>query len=107
MATIIWTAPALSNLDEIADYIALDNLPAAKKLVRRIFSDIQRLEQFPESGRIPAELTDSLYREVVVEPCRIFYRNDKADNTVYILHVMRSERQLRKYLIAERLNDES
>jgi len=107
MATIIWTAPALSNLDEIADYIALDNITAARKLVRRIFSCVQRLEQFPESGRIPPELTDSLYREIVVEPCRVFYRNDKAEDVVYILYVMRSARQFRKYLIDERLNDES
>jgi plasmid stabilization system protein ParE len=27
---IIWTAPALEDLDEIADYIALDNVGAAQ-----------------------------------------------------------------------------
>jgi len=101
MAQIIWTDPALSDLDEIADYIALDNFPAAQKLVQRIFSNVERLEQFPESGRIPPDLADSLCREVVVEPCRVFYRYDKSEDKVYILHVMRSERQLRKYLIDE------
>jgi len=105
MAQIIWTNPALSNLNEIADYIALDNFSAAQRLVRRIFSDVERLKQFPESGRTPPELMDSLYREVVVEPCRVFYRYDKSNNDVYILHVMRSERQLRKYLIDERSNE--
>jgi len=102
MAQITWTKPALSDLDAIADYIALDNFPAAQRLVRRIFSDVERLEQFPESGRIPPELMDSLYREVVVEPCRVFYRYDKSNDGIYILHVMRSERQLRKYLIDAR-----
>ena len=76
MARIIWTAPALSDLDEIADYIALGNFPAAQQLAQRVFSHVERLGQFPESGRIPSELTDSLYREVVVEPCRVFYRSD-------------------------------
>jgi len=107
MAQIIWTDPALSNLDEIADYIALDNFPAAQRLVQRVFSEVDRLEQFPESGRIPPELTYSLYREVVLEPCRIFYRYDKNKGEVYILHAMRSERQLRKYLIDERSSRKS
>jgi len=102
MAQIIWTDPALSDLDDIADYIALDNFSAAQRFVRRVFSDVERLEQFPESGRNPPELMDSLYREVVVEPCRVFYRYDKSNSELYILHVMRSERQLRKYLINER-----
>ncbi len=107
MAQIIWTDPALSDLNEIADYIALDNLSAAKRLVQKVFSGIDRLEKLPESGRNPPELSNSLYREVVVDPCRVFYRNDKADSKVYILHIMRSERQLRKYLIDERSNRES
>jgi len=103
MAQIIWTDPALSDLNDIADYIALDNLLAAKRLVQKVFSAIERLEKFPESGRKPPELLlDSLYREVVVEPCRVFYRHDKAEDNVYMLHVMRSERALRKYLIDER-----
>jgi len=107
MAQIIWTDPALSDLDEIADYIALDNFPAAQQLVQRVFSNVERLEQFPESGRIPPELTDSLCREIVVDPCRVFYRYDKSKGKAYILHIMRSERQLRKYLIDERSNRES
>lgn len=33
MAELIWTEPALSDLDTIADYIALDNPEAARDLV--------------------------------------------------------------------------
>jgi len=106
MARIIWTDAALSDLDEIAGYISLDNFSAARQLVRQVFSDVERLEQFPESGRILPELADSPYREVVVAPCRIFYRNDTGEDEVYILHVMRSERELRKYLIDRRSNRE-
>jgi len=105
MARIIWTEPALADLDQIADYIALDIFSAAQQLAKRVFSDVERFEQFPESGRIPVELTDSLYREVVVTPCRVFYRHDKCE--VFILHVMRSERELRKYIIDERSHRES
>lgn len=102
MAQVIWTKPALSDLNEIADYIALDKFSAAQRLIQQVFSSIERLEQFPESGRIPPELEHSQYREIIVGPCRIFYRSDSDQNKVYILYVMRGERLLRKYLIAER-----
>ena len=100
MAKIIWAESALLDLEEIAEYIALDKRSAAQKLVQNVFSSIERLEQFPESGRVPPELKDSRYREVIVAPCRIFYRID--NDTVYILYVMRGERELRKYLLEER-----
>jgi toxin ParE1/3/4 len=35
MAEVIWTDPALSDQDAIADYISLDNPDAAKILLRR------------------------------------------------------------------------
>jgi toxin ParE1/3/4 len=35
MARLIWTEPALQDLDGIADYIALDKPDAARKFVRR------------------------------------------------------------------------
>lgn len=97
MAEVVWTEPALLDLEDIADYIALDNPGAARRLVHAIFAAIDRLERFPRSGRIPPELSDSVYREVVVTPCRIFCRED--GHRVLILHVMREERQLRAYLL--------
>ena len=100
MAQIIWTEPALSDLDAIAEYIALDKPSAAINLVKKVFSSTERLEQFPVSGRKPPELEKSRYLELVINPCRIFYRIE--DDKVYILYVMRSERELRKYLLNER-----
>lgn len=97
MARIIWTEPALDQLDEIAAYIALDKPIAAGKLVKRIFSSVEHLEKFPASGREPSELPDSVYREVVCSPCRIFYRQE--GEIALVIHVMREEAQLRKYLL--------
>jgi toxin ParE1/3/4 len=105
MAQIIWTEPALFDLNEIAEYIALDKVEAARRLVNHVFESVGQLEQFPEIGRKPSELDVSTYREIIVNPCRIFYRLDQ--NKVYILHVMRGERQLRKYLLDERAQDAS
>jgi toxin ParE1/3/4 len=103
MAQIIWTEPALQDLNEIAEYIALDKISAANKLVQNVFSSTERLEQFPKSGRKPPELDGSRYLELIVNPCRIFYRIET--DKIYILSVMRSERTLRNYLLDERVNN--
>lgn len=97
MAEVIWTEPALQELDALAEYIALDNPAAASALVKDIFDKIERLENFPKSGRIPPELPDSVYREVVIPPCRIFYRED--EQRLLVLYVMREERQLRAFML--------
>jgi len=102
MAQIIWSEPALSDLNAIAEYIALDKPSAAINLVQKVFASTDRLEQFPESGRKPPEFKKSKYLEIIVNPCRIFYRIE--GDKIYLLYVMRSERKLRKYLLNAREN---
>ncbi len=102
MAQVIWTEPALSDLNAIAEYIALDKPSAAINLVQKVFSSTDQLEQFPELGRKLPEFKKSRYLEVIVNPCRIFYRIE--GDKVYMLYVMRSERKLRKYLLNARKN---
>ncbi|MDC2887668.1 type II toxin-antitoxin system RelE/ParE family toxin [Psychrosphaera algicola] len=100
MAEIVWTQSALNKLDEIAEYIAVANLIAAKKLVQTVFSKIERLEVLevhPESGKVPLEIPTLNYRELVIKPCRVFYKID--GNKVFILHVMRQEQDLRRFLL--------
>ena len=103
MARLIWSQPALLDLEEIAEYIALDNPPAASRYVRKVFSAVERLKRYPQSGRRPEELPATPYREVIVPPCRVFYRAEK--DAVFILHVMRSERLLRSFLLEQRNDD--
>ena len=95
MAGLIWTEPALSDLDAIADYIALDDPDAARKLVRKIFAHVEQLVEFPDSGSIPQELRPMRrYRQIVEKPCRVFYRVE--GKKIYIVHVMRGEQVLRR-----------
>ena len=58
---------------------------------------VDRLEVFSESGKKPLELNKLNYREIIVNPCRIFYKID--GDKVFILHVMRQERDLRELLL--------
>lgn len=94
MVEIVWSEPAVADLDAIADYIALEDPVAAAQLVARVFADVEQLSAHPESGSRPAELGRSRYRQIVEPPCRIFYRFD--GSRVLVLHVMRAERLLSK-----------
>jgi len=100
MAEVIWTEPALSDLDAIADYFALDKPDAVLALVKRVFEHVEHLQSCPESGSRLPELKRSRYRQIVEPPCRVFYRYD--GERVYILYVMRSEQLLRPSKIAAR-----
>lgn len=100
MAEVIWTEPALNDLDAIADYIALDNPEAAKRLVQKVFDHVGQLADHPNSGSKPQELKGWRYRQIAEPPCRVFYRHDEA--RVYILYVMRGERLLRPGILSSR-----
>ena len=100
MARLIWTEPALNDLEAIAEYIALDKPDAARRYVQRVFQIVERLAQFPNSGSIPPEIPHLPYRQVVVPPCRIFYRTD--GHEVLIVFVMRGEQRLVESDLTER-----
>ncbi len=100
MAQVIWTAPALDDLDAVADYISIESPAAAAVWVQRVFGHVDQLEAHPESGSKPPELKRSRYRQIVEPPCRVIYRFD--GEKVFVLHVMRAEQLLRKSLLRSR-----
>ena len=102
MARIIWTEPALHDLDEIADYISLDKPVAATRFVQRVFERIEQLATLPMSGSVPAELKGTQYRQLVIPPVRIFYRAQ--NDAVYIVYIMRGERLFHNDDLLEREN---
>ena len=95
MAEVIWSEPALADLDAIADYIALDNPEAASNLVQHIFKHSDQLQDHPDSGPRLKEFKGSRYRQIIEPPCRVNYRNNKTESKVYIQPVIRSEQNLR------------
>lgn len=100
MAQIIWTEPALSDLDAIGDYIAIENPVAAARLVQRVFRHVEQLDAHPNSGSEPPELSGSKYQQIIEPPCRVFYRYD--GERILILHVMRSEQLLKPGRLIQR-----
>ncbi len=85
------TISASRRLDEILDFIAQDNPDAADKLSQRVEEGIERVLAFPGSGRRIPEAPERREREVVVPPCRIFYRIE--GETLWVLFAMRSEQE--------------
>jgi plasmid stabilization system protein ParE len=96
MAKIIWADSAIQNLDAVADYIALDRPEAAQQLVQHVLAAVGRLQKFPRMGSHPVELRGLPYRQLIVPPCRIFFRIEA--RAVYIIHILRGEQLVRREL---------
>ena len=89
MAQLIWSEPAVRQLEAIVDYISLDKPLAAKRVARLVFDATGNGERFKLIGRPIPQFPASNCRQLWVSPCWIYYRI--TDGDVYILHVRRAE----------------
>lgn len=90
---ISFAAPAVSDLEAIRSWYAGQQAPeVGERLLREIFAHLERLADFPESGRVVPEFGLVQLREIIHPPFRIVYRFDQ--DRVRIVRVWRSERLL-------------
>lgn len=87
-----WSPLALERIEDIAQYIAQDNPEAARRWVDALFSTVERLADFPESGRMVPEVGIKRIREVIFGSYRVIY---SVRDNVDILTVRRSSQLLR------------
>ena len=93
MARVIrWTRLALSDLVAARDYIAADNPAVAEAFVGKVRAIVDRLVDFPESGRIVPERRAQGYREIIVAPYRVVYSIATGD--VRVLRVWHGRRSM-------------
>jgi addiction module RelE/StbE family toxin len=71
---ILWSPQALGDLESIRDYIARDSPRYAELVLQRLVAAVDRLEAFPESGRVVPERNADDLREIIVRPYRLVYR---------------------------------
>lgn len=91
---VVLTELALSDLEELVAWNAEQGRPEkGARIVADILSQLERLADFPDLGRVVPEFSHPLLRELVRPPFRIVYRRESA--AVRILRVWRSERPLR------------
>jgi plasmid stabilization system protein ParE len=91
---ITFAISAFHDLAAIRDWYKDQQTPdTGKRLVSEIISQVERLADFPESGRVVPEFGISNLREVIWPPFRVVYRFD--GNKIRVVRVWRSERVLK------------
>ena len=92
MTAIKWSPQAVRDVESIRDYIAQDSPRYAQLTIERIIASVERLQAFPQSGRVVPERGDPAIREVIVGPFRVVYRY--RSGVVEIATVFRGSRLL-------------
>ena len=87
---IIWLKTALKNLDEIAEYITLENPQAARQAVDAIETQVNLLATQPALGR-PGRVLGT--RELVISNTHYLVPYRIKNNTVEILRVFHTSRK--------------
>jgi toxin ParE1/3/4 len=93
MSGFVFHPAALSDLNEIWEYIASDNLDAADRVVAEIQEAIRTLVPFPHSGHKRPDLTSHPFRFHPVRDLLIAYAPDEQPLLVLaVLHGRRNPR---------------
>ena len=71
---LVWSPLALAQAEEAACDIAEDNPSAAERWLAGLFDEVDRLADYPESGRRVPEIRRIEIREIVYGEYRIVYR---------------------------------
>ena len=91
---ISFAASAVEDLETIRSWYAEQQVPdVGERLLGEVISQVERLAEFPESGRVVPEFGLAKLREVIHSPFRIVCRLD--EDRVRIVRVLRCERLLR------------
>lgn len=73
MTKIVWTEPAVADLEAIHSYIARDSDIYANATVFRVLESVEKLVQYPLSGRVVPEIGHENVRELIVGNYRVIY----------------------------------
>jgi len=89
---LTWSPIARDDLHDIVTFIARDNVNRAMSFGYALISETDRLQDFPESGRVVPEYRNSTVREIVFRPYRIVYRVDHGTGRCEIARIWHSSR---------------
>jgi toxin ParE1/3/4 len=73
MAEVRWTPQAADDLEAITNFIAADSPQYARLFAMDVLVAVERLADFPKSGRVVPELKDPAIREILFGSYRIVY----------------------------------
>jgi len=97
---VVWTETAVKDLDDIINYTSLDSINNAIEQYEKIKKATEDLIEFHKSGRIIPELYEQniiKYREIIISPWRIMYKEDR--NIVYVMAIIDGRRNIEDILM--------
>lgn len=88
---VTFAESAVADLEDLREWYHDQGVPdVSERVLRDIFTQVERLAEFPGSGRVVPEFGIEPLREIIFPPFRIVYRLD--ENRVRVVRVWRSER---------------
>jgi toxin ParE1/3/4 len=90
--SLIWAPTARDDLKSIVKFIARDNPERAASFGYQLIDQADKLQEFPEIGRVVPEKRDPSVREIVFRPYRLIYRISHADHVIQIVRVWHAAR---------------
>lgn len=100
-----WSKPVKLDLKQIHDYIAKDSKFYAQKVSLEIVEKSEKLNSFPEVGRIVPEIDDPNIRELLIYSYRLIY--EVFPNKVEVLALIHSKRNFIKDLLNEQRHEKN
>jgi len=95
---------AIVDLQNIVDYISLDNPSIASNILDKLEKRIDSLKEYPVRGRIIPELASHNiieYRELIETPWRIIYK--VVEHEVFVFAVVDGRRNIQDILLRKLL----
>ncbi|MDA3885675.1 MAG: type II toxin-antitoxin system RelE/ParE family toxin [Candidatus Delongbacteria bacterium] len=89
---VIWTDEALSDVEEIAEFIEKDSHFYASVVVTNIINATRNLESYHNSGSIVPEEGNKFLRENIIYNYRLIY--EIIETSIYVLAVVHGRRLL-------------
>ena len=100
--TFQFTEKALSDLDEITDYLVntLGQRPAAQRLIDKTDQEIHMICRYPESGTpvVNEYIRRTDIRQLVIEKYLLYYIADKESQKIIVLRIVYGQRDLEEIM---------
>ena len=89
---LIWSPASRGDLHDIVAFIARNSRDRAEAFGYRLIAEADKLQDFPELGRVVPEYSVPTIREIIVRSYRIVYRVNHARKLVEITRVWHAAR---------------
>lgn len=89
---LIWSPASRDDLHDIVRFISRDSPQRAEVFGYRLIAETDKLQDFPEIGRVVPEYTIPTIREIIVRSYRIVYRVNHERRLVEIARVWHAAR---------------